>query len=74
LLTSAYSKPSETLPLASIARVTPSLLIALFLTVVATLILGIVPGQVLGRAKAGAATFYPAAETPSTTAATAARR
>jgi len=68
LLTSAYSKPSETVPLQSIARVTPSLLVALFLTVVATLVLGIVPGQVLNRAKAGAATFYPAAETPSTSA------
>jgi NADH-quinone oxidoreductase subunit N len=68
LLTSAYSKPSETLPLESMARVTPGLLVALLLTVAATLILGIVPGQVLTRAKAGAATFYPAAETAPATA------
>ncbi|AXC15093.1 NADH-ubiquinone oxidoreductase chain N [Acidisarcina polymorpha] len=59
LLTSAYSKPSETQPMESIARVTPALLVALLLTVVATLILGIVPNQVLGSAKAGAITFYP---------------
>ena len=64
LLTSAYSKPSETLPMESVARVRPSLLIALLLTVVATLILGIVPGQVLARAKAGAATLYPSPEAP----------
>jgi NADH-quinone oxidoreductase subunit N len=64
LLTSAYSKPSETLPLESMARITPGLLIALLLTVVATLVLGIVPGQVLTRAKAGAATFFPVAEAP----------
>jgi NADH-quinone oxidoreductase subunit N len=68
LLTSAYSKPSESLPLESMARVTPGLLIALLLTVAATLILGIVPGQVLSRAKAGAATFYPATELPASTA------
>jgi NADH-quinone oxidoreductase subunit N len=59
LLTSAYSKPSETLPMESMARVRPSLLIALLITVAATLILGIVPGQVLNSAKAGAATLYP---------------
>jgi NADH-quinone oxidoreductase subunit N len=60
LLTSAYTKPSDTVPLESVARVTPALLVALLLTVAATLILGIVPGQVLSRAKAGAATLYPA--------------
>jgi len=63
LLTSAYSKPSETLPMESMARITPGLLFALLLTVAATLILGIAPGQVLTRAKAAAATFYPAADT-----------
>jgi NADH-quinone oxidoreductase subunit N len=61
LLTSAYSKPSETMPIESIPRATPALLIALLITVAATLILGIVPGQVLSRAKAGAATFYSSA-------------
>ncbi len=61
LITSAYSRPSETVPQEPIASVRPSLLIALLLTVVATLILGITPGQVLARAKAGAATLSPAA-------------
>jgi NADH-quinone oxidoreductase subunit N len=59
LLTSAYSKPRETLPLESLARMTPSLLLALIITVAATLILGIAPGAALDRARAGAATFYP---------------
>ncbi len=59
LLTSAYSRPSETLAAEPVARIKPALLIALLLTVTATLILGIVPGQVLTRAKAGAATLYP---------------
>jgi len=63
LLTSAYSKPSETLPLESLPRVKAPLVIALLITVAATLILGIVPGQVLSRAKAGAATLYPASGT-----------
>jgi NADH-quinone oxidoreductase subunit N len=67
LLTSAYTKPSETIPMESVARITPSLLIALLLTVAATLILGIVPGRVLTRARAGAATLYPAAEVPAVT-------
>ncbi len=61
LLTSAYSRPSETMLQEPIAAVRPSLLVALLLTVVATLILGITPGQVLARAKAGAATLSPAA-------------
>jgi NADH-quinone oxidoreductase subunit N len=68
LLTSAYTRPSETLPLDSVARVTPALLIALLITVAATLILGIVPGQTLTRARAGAATLYPSPEAPAATA------
>jgi len=62
LLTSAYSKPSETTSAEPLARVKAPLLFALLLTVAATLILGIFPGQVLARAKAGAATLFPAAE------------
>ncbi len=64
LLTSAYSKPSETLPMETMPRLRPSLLLALILTVAATLILGIVPGQVLSGAKAAAATLYPAMAHP----------
>ena len=51
----------------SIAGVRPSLLIALLITVVATLILGIGPGQVLTRAKAGAATLSSPVGTPALT-------
>ncbi len=68
LLTSAYSKPSETLPMESMARVRPALLIALLITVAATLMLGIFPGQVLNSAKAGAATLYPAPAVPAASA------
>ena len=68
LLTSAYAKPSEALPLESLPAAKTPLLIALLLTVAATLILGIVPGQVLARAKAGAATLYPATNVPPATA------
>jgi NADH-quinone oxidoreductase subunit N len=60
LLTSAYTRPSETASLDPLPAVRMPLLIALLLTVTATLMLGIVPGQVLGQAKAGAAIIYPA--------------
>jgi NADH-quinone oxidoreductase subunit N len=62
LLTSAYTRPNETMPLEPLPAVKVPLLVALLLTVAATLILGIVPGQVLTRAKAGAATLYPTSE------------
>ena len=58
LLTTAYSKPEEN-PAEPLSRVKVPLLLALLLTVAATLILGIVPGQTLARAKAGALTLYP---------------
>jgi len=64
LLTTAYTKPSETASLDALPAVRMPLLIALLLTVTATLMLGIVPGQVLGQAKAGAAIIYPAASAP----------
>jgi len=67
LLTSAYTRPSETASLEPLAVVRTPLLIALLLTVTATLILGIMPGQVLGQAKAGAAILYPSLS-PSTSA------
>lgn len=57
LLVSAYSKPVHSDLLDEIPRVTAPLLVALLLTVAATLVLGIVPGRVLGAAKAGADTL-----------------
>lgn len=54
-----YTKPSETAAVAHIPRATMPLLLALLFTVAATLILGIVPGRVLAKAKAAAET-YPA--------------
>jgi len=59
LATAIYSKAPETSPVGSIPRPAMSLLFALFLTVVATLILGIFPGHILDMARAGAGT-YPA--------------
>ncbi|HZD50069.1 MAG TPA: NADH-quinone oxidoreductase subunit N [Silvibacterium sp.] len=61
--TAIYSKAPEDSPVASVPRPAMSLLLALFLTVVTTLILGIVPGRILAMAKAGAAT-YPTVNTP----------
>jgi NADH-quinone oxidoreductase subunit N len=64
LITSAYTKPSETASLEALPAVQMPLLIALLLTVTATLMLGIMPGQVLGQAKAGAAILYPSPSVP----------
>jgi NADH-quinone oxidoreductase subunit N len=63
LLAALYSKPAETAPVAQVPRATMPLLFALLLTVATTLILGIVPGRVLAKAKA-AAEIYPAVATP----------
>jgi NADH-quinone oxidoreductase subunit N len=60
LLTSAYSKPSDTAAVEPLSAVRTPLLVALLLTIAGTLILGIMPGPVLGGAKAGAAALYPA--------------
>jgi NADH-quinone oxidoreductase subunit N len=59
LLAAVYSKPVHTDLLDGIPRPTMPLLLALVLTVAATLILGIVPGQVLSLARAGANTLVP---------------
>ncbi|HZU10416.1 MAG TPA: NADH-quinone oxidoreductase subunit N [Pseudacidobacterium sp.] len=59
LLASVYSKPIHTDLLDGIPRPTIPLLVALVLTVAATLILGIVPGQALSLARAGANTLVP---------------
>jgi NADH-quinone oxidoreductase subunit N len=61
LLASAYSKPVHSDLLDGIPRVSVPMLLALLLTVATTLILGIVPGRVLGAAKAGANSLAPAA-------------
>ncbi len=52
LLAAVYAKPQENTPLQSMPRVQFSLLLAIVLTVSATLILGIVPGRILGAARA----------------------
>ena len=58
VVTTLYSKPRESAPVASIPRVTMPLLFALLCTVAATLILGIVPGRVLAKAQAAAEATY----------------
>jgi NADH-quinone oxidoreductase subunit N len=68
VLASAYSKPSKQALAVQIPCVSISLLIALILTVSATLILGIVPGKILSMAKAGAQTYSSVSvDTPATT-------
>ncbi len=62
LLMSIYGKPSDDAPVQLIPRLKGSLVLALLLTVSATLLLGIFPGRVLAMARAGAATFTGAAE------------
>jgi NADH-quinone oxidoreductase subunit N len=62
LLMSIYGKPTDDAPVQLIPRLKGSLTLALFLTVSATLILGIFPGRILAMARAGAATFTGASE------------
>jgi NADH-quinone oxidoreductase subunit N len=62
LLMSIYGKPTDDAPVQLIPRLKGSLTLALFLTVSATLILGIFPGRILAMARAGAATFTGATE------------
>jgi NADH-quinone oxidoreductase subunit N len=57
LLTSVYTKPAEGSPIQAVTAPKIALTFALLLTVLATLYLGIFPGQVLSLAQAGAATF-----------------
>jgi NADH-quinone oxidoreductase subunit N len=73
LLAAVYSKPQENTALQQMPRIQLSLLVAIVLTVSATLILGIVPGHVLGAARAAAVTLrldssYAASTTPVATA------
>ena len=57
LLMSLYGRPADDAPVQAMPRLHGSLTLALLLTVSATFILGIFPGQVLAMARAGAATF-----------------
>ncbi|MGC2398551.1 MAG: NADH-quinone oxidoreductase subunit N [Acidobacteriaceae bacterium] len=57
LLTSVYGKPADESPVQLVPRPKTSLALALLITVLATLFLGIFPGQALSVAQAGAATF-----------------
>jgi NADH-quinone oxidoreductase subunit N len=65
LLTSIYSKPTDDSPVQLVPRVKLSLSLALFITVLATLYLGIFPGQALSMAQTGAATFASVSAVPS---------
>jgi NADH-quinone oxidoreductase subunit N len=53
-----YSRPVEAAPVMSVAKASFPLQLALLLTAAATLILGIVPGNVLNAARAAAQIFY----------------
>ena len=64
LLVTAYTKPDENLPMRDIPRMSMPLMLALFLTVAATLMLGIAPGRILARARAGAGTYLQYAPSP----------
>jgi NADH-quinone oxidoreductase subunit N len=55
--TAVFSKPADSSPVHAVPRPTFALLCALFLTVAATLVLGIAPGGILAGAQAAAATY-----------------
>jgi NADH-quinone oxidoreductase subunit N len=57
LATAVFAKPAETSPVHAVPRPSFALLLALFLTVAATLVLGIAPGGILAGAQAAAATY-----------------
>jgi NADH-quinone oxidoreductase subunit N len=57
LVGALYTKPAESSPVTSVPRPSMPLLFAVLLTAAATLILGIVPGKVLAKAKAAAETY-----------------
>ncbi len=59
VVTAVYSRPAEASPVMAVPRPSMPLLLALFLTAAATLVLGIVPTGVLARARQAAQT-YPA--------------
>jgi NADH-quinone oxidoreductase subunit N len=57
LLTSLYGRPADESPVQMVPKAKTALALALLITVLATLFLGVFPGQVLSVAQAGAATF-----------------
>jgi NADH-quinone oxidoreductase subunit N len=57
VVAAVYARPAETAPVMSIPRPSMPLLIALFLTAATTLVLGIVPQNVLSAAQAAARTY-----------------
>ncbi|GGH11257.1 NADH-quinone oxidoreductase subunit N [Silvibacterium dinghuense] len=59
VLATVYNRPYAAVTAPPLPRAKVSLLIALFLTVATTLILGIAPGRILSQAKAGALTLLP---------------
>jgi NADH-quinone oxidoreductase subunit N len=65
LLTSIYGKPTDDSPVQLVPRAKFSLALALFITVLTTLYLGIFPGQALSMAQAGASTFSSVSAIPS---------
>lgn len=67
VVTTVYTKPAETSLVASVPRPTLPLLFALLLTIAGTLILGIIPGKILAKARAAAATYSAVSSTPTTT-------
>ena len=73
VVATVYTKPAEAAPVASVPRPTMPLLFALLLTVAGTLILGIVPGKILGKARAAAATYSAVSSTPAAATETAQR-
>ena len=74
VLAALYTKPAETSPVLAVPRASFALLLALLITISATLILGIVPGRILAQAKAGAATFSITAPIPEAAPVTSAAR
>jgi NADH-quinone oxidoreductase subunit N len=57
VLTATYTKPMDASPVLKVPRASAPLLVAIFLTVAATLILGIFPTKVLSMAHNAAETF-----------------
>ena len=57
VITATYSKPSDSSPVRNVPRVSAPLFAAMFLTVAATLLLGIIPGRILSLARNAAETF-----------------
>lgn len=63
--TAIYSRPAESAPVLTVSRPSFPLGLAILLTVIATLVLGIFPGRILDKAQAAAATYSSVAPAPS---------